>query len=226
MICDLKEHQELTITSKDCDDSGSSDEHSIYIGSNASETENLESDGEEERFDVSKSPQKLNGRNYKLYNGNSECKVVTIESLDNPYVVPLIMNCQEDNPAMISKAVPIGYQDNGTFVLDIDALQHRKDLYSDENGSWAMTGCKAKFYTIIRDEEGKVTELEKVNTQTSSDVVVKRRTYTCSSYTSYHKTIVSIEFGKDIEKWFPLYKSMVSHLLEYATYSIEREHQA
>lgn len=153
---------------------------------------------------MSKSPQKLNGRNYKLYNGNSECKVVTIESLDNPYVVPLIMNCQEDNPAMISKAVPIGYQDNGTFVLDIDALQHRKDLYSDENGSWAMTGCKAKFYTIIRDEEGKVTELEKVNTQTSSDVVVKRRTYTCSSYTSYHKTIVSIEFGKDIEKWFPL----------------------
>ena len=28
-----------------------------------------------------------------------------------------------------------------------------------------MTGCKAKFYTIIRDEEGKVAELEKVNTQ-------------------------------------------------------------
>ena len=65
-----------------------------------------------------------------------------------------------------------------------------------------MTGCKAKFYTIIRDEEGKVAELEKVNTQASSDVVVRRRTYTCSSYTSYHKTIVSIEFGKDIEKWF------------------------
>ena len=33
---------------------------------------------------------------------------------------------------------------------------------------------------------------------------MRRRTYTCSSYTSYHKTIVSIEFGKDIEKWFPL----------------------
>ena len=27
---------------------------------------------EEERFDGSKSPQKLNGKNYKLYNGNSE----------------------------------------------------------------------------------------------------------------------------------------------------------
>lgn len=100
-----------------------------------------------------------------------------------------MMNCQDENPYLISKAVPIGYQDNGTFVLNIDALQHRKDLYSDENGSWVMTGCKAKLYTIIRDEEGKVAELEKVNTQASSDVVVRRRTYTCSSYTSYHKTI-------------------------------------
>lgn len=113
-----------------------------------------------------------------------------------------MMNCQDENPYLISKAVPIGYQDNEIFVLNIDAMQHRKDLYSDENGSWVMTGCKAKFYTITRDEEGKVAELEKVNTQASSDVMVRRRTYTCSSYTSYHKTIVSIEFGKDIEKWF------------------------
>ena len=37
----------------------------------------------------------------------------------------------------------------------------------------------------------------------SADVAVKR-TYTCSSYTSNHKTIVSMEFAKDIEKWFPL----------------------
>lgn len=41
-------------------------------------------------------------------------------------------------------------------------------------------------------------------TQASADVAVGRRTYTCSSYTSYHKTIVSIEFAKDVEKWFPL----------------------
>ena len=84
---------------------------------------------------MSKSPQKLNGKNYKLYNGNSECKVVSIENLDNPYVVPLMMNCQDENPYLISKVVPIGYQDIGTFVLNIDELQHRKDLYSDENGS-------------------------------------------------------------------------------------------
>lgn len=45
---------------------------------------------------------------------------------------------------------------------------------------------------------------KKVDAQASADVAVKRRTYTCSSYTSYHKTIVPIQFAKDIEKWFPL----------------------
>lgn len=67
-----------------------------------------------------------------------------------------------------------------------------------------MTGCKAKFYNIIRDDVSKVVELEKVITQASADVAVRRKTYTCSSYTSYHKTIVSIEFAIAIDKWFPL----------------------
>jgi len=50
---------------------------------------------------------------------------------------------------------------------------------------------------------GRVVEMERVHDQSNSDVVVQRRTYTCSSYKWYHKIIVSIEFGKDIDKWFP-----------------------
>lgn len=64
-----------------------------------------------------------------------------------------------------------------------------------------MIGCKVKFYIIIRDEEGKVVEFEKVNIQVSLDVVV-RRIYICFLYMLYYKIIVLIEFGKDIEKWF------------------------
>lgn len=65
-----------------------------------------------------------------------------------------------------------------------------------------MIGCKVKFYIIIRDEEGKVVEFEKVNIQVSLDVVVRRRIYICFLYMLYYKIIVLIEFGKDIEKWF------------------------
>ena len=146
----------------------------------------------------------MKGRDVKLYNGNVDCKIITLESLDNPYVVPFLMNCLEDNPTMISSAVPSGIQDNATFILNLGALGSRKDLYSDDNGSWVMTGCKTKFYIAVKDEEGKVVELEKVNNEASSDVAVRRRTYMCSSCSSYHKTIVSIEFVKDIAKWFPL----------------------
>ena len=127
---------------------------------------------------MSKSPKKLKGKDY---NGNVDCKIISLDSLDNPFVVPFLMNCQEENPTVISKAVPTGIQDNATFVLSLDALEHRKDLFSDDNGSWNMTGCKAKFYTIIKDEEGKVVELEKVNSQACADVSVRRRTYTSLS---------------------------------------------
>lgn len=62
-----------------------------------------------------------------------------------------------------------------------------------------MTGCRPKYYSIVKDENARVVEME-----SHSDVVARRRTYTCSSYKQYHKTIVSIEFGKDIEECFPL----------------------
>ena len=144
-------------------------------------------------------------KEYKFYNDHVQCKMITqMKSLDNLYIVPFLFNCREDNPGIISEAVPMGIRDNATFILCLDTLEHRKDLFSAYNGSWVMTGCKAKFYTIIRGDGGKVVELEKVNTQTSAAVAVKKRAYTCSSYTSYQKTIVSIEFAKDIEKWLPL----------------------
>lgn len=103
---------------------------------------------------MSKSPEKWQEKGYKVYNNNVQCKMITqMKSLDNPYIVPFLFNCQEDNPGIIREAVPIGIQDNATFVLCLDTLEHRKDLFADDNGSWDMTGCKAKFYTIIRDDD-------------------------------------------------------------------------
>ena len=87
---------------------------------------------------------------------------------------------------MISSAVHIGIQDNPTFILNLGELEKRKDLYSDDNGSWVMTCCKTKFYIVDEDEEGKVVELEKVNNEASSVVALRPRTCMCSSCNSYH----------------------------------------
>lgn len=111
---------------------------------------------------MSKSPEKLQAKGYKFYNDNVQCKMITqMKSLNNPYVVPFLFNCREDHPGIISEAGPMRIQDNATFALCLYALEHRKDLFLDDNGSWVMTGCKAKFYTIIKDNGGEVVELEK-----------------------------------------------------------------
>lgn len=54
-----------------------------------------------------------------------------------------------------------------------------------------MTGCKTKFYIVVKDDDGRVVELEKVNNEVRSDVAVRRRTYTytCSSYAAYHSCL-------------------------------------
>ena len=101
---------------------------------------------------------------------------------------------------IISNAVPHGVQENATFIVNIDGLKHRKDENSDVNAAWVLTGCKRKFYTVVKDDDGKIVELEKVNNEERSAVAVKRRTYKCSSYAVYHQTVVSIEFVQEILK--------------------------
>ena len=167
------------------------------------DSESHEDEDDTESIDVSKSPEKP-VKKLKLYNANNKCKIVDFESLENPFIIPFLFNCQSDNEHLISTVVPTGIQQNATFVLNISALANRSDLCADENGVWKMTGCRPKYYSIVKDENGRVVEMERVHGQSNSDVVVRRRTYTCSSYKWYHKTIVSIEFGKDIDKWFPL----------------------
>ena len=104
------------------------------------------------------------------------------DSLENPFLIPFLFNCQSDNGHLISTALPAGIQQNATFVLDISTLANRSDLYADENGAWKMTGCRPKYYSIVEDENGRVAELERVHDHIKCDVVVRGRTYTCSSY--------------------------------------------
>ena len=78
---------------------------------------------------------------------------------------PLHHTCQSDNEHLISAAVPIGIQQNATFILIISALPNRSDLHADENGVWKMTGCRPKYYSIVKDENGRVVEMERVHDQ-------------------------------------------------------------
>lgn len=160
---------------------------------------------DEETLDVSTSPLK-DKQDVHFFNGNSRCKMVDLDSLDNVYVVPILMNGR-DTPNLISSRVPSRCQENTSFIVDLDALDNRKDVYCDDNGVWNSTGCKSKNFIVERDASSKVVNITKVANYEDSgfaDVRVCRRTYVCESCKSYHRTLVTVEYGKDIQQWFPL----------------------
>ena len=66
--------------------------------------------------------------------------MVTLENLENPFIIPLLMNCRMDNPELISSRMPYTIQENGTFIIDLNSLGHRKDIFCDDNGAWVMKG--------------------------------------------------------------------------------------
>ena len=65
-----------------------------------------------------------------------------------------------------------------------------------------MKGNREKLYSVTKNSDGQVSSLCKVSSE--ADTSVRRRPYTCKSCPHFHKTTVTIEYRKSIEKWFPL----------------------
>lgn len=151
---------------------------------------------------MSQSPQKCPKNETKLYGGDEDCKMIDLESLETPYVVPLMMNYKRDNEHLISRTIPLAIQANSTFLVDADKLPNRKDIFYDDNGSWRSKGCTAKFYITNKDENGIVHSLTRCKTEEEGDITVRRWPYICKSCPEYHKTTISIEYGKSIVQWF------------------------
>lgn len=72
----------------------------------------------------SHSPRKFRLEEIVPFRGNRDCKIVKVENLENPFVVPLLMNCKHDNGELIVSSVPHAIQENGTF-LTLTSLQIR-----------------------------------------------------------------------------------------------------
>ena len=114
------------------------------------------------------------------------------------------MNCTNDNEEPISSSVhvPHAIQENGTFLIDLDKLANRKDVFADDNGVWTMKGSRSKSYSVEKDAVGQVVSLNK--SQEIADIIVRRRPYVCKSCPDHHKTVISIEYGKDRDRWYPI----------------------
>ena len=111
-------------------------------------------------IEVRESPQKFNSAATKFFQNNDKCKLVKLDSLDNIELAPLLMNAKEDRPDLVSTAIPMGVQESASFIVDLDSLPNCKDLFSDDNGSWKMTGVRLKFFRVQK-EGGQVVSIKK-----------------------------------------------------------------
>ena len=87
---------------------------------------------------MSHSPRKFRQEEIESFRSNRDCKIVKLESLENPFVVPLLMNCKNDNEELISSSVPHAIHENGTFLIDLYKLANQRDVFADDNRVWTM----------------------------------------------------------------------------------------
>ena len=151
------------------------------------------------------SPLKEKKAAFVVYNGDEDCRLIKeLESSENPLIIPLFMNCRTDNVELVSKSVPCGIQQSASLLVDIDVLEEREDIYSDDNGVWTQKVCKTKYFNIITSANNKVVGLTKVSREEEADITVRRSTYTNESCQAIHKLMVSIEYGREIKQWYPI----------------------
>ena len=152
------------------------------------------------QVDVSHSPRKFRQEEIESFRSNRDCKIVKLESLENLFVVPLLMNCKNDNEELISSSVPHAIHENGTFLIDLDKLANQREVFADDNRVWTMKRSRNKSNSVEKDADGQAVSLNK--SQENADIIVSRRPYVSKSCPQYHKTIIAIEYGQDIDKWY------------------------
>ena len=143
------------------------------------------------------SPLKEKKAAFVVYIGDEDCRLIKeLESSENPLIIPLFMNCRTDNVELVSKSVPCGIQQSASLLVDIDVLEEREDIYSDDNGVWTQKVCKTKYFNTITSANNNVVGLTKVSREEEADITVRRRTYTNKSCQAFHKLMISIELLK------------------------------
>ena len=104
-------------------------------------------------------------------------RMVMLESLENPFIIPLLINCRMDNPELISSRLPYPIQENETFIIDLNSLAHRKDIFCDDKRSRVMKGNREKLHPATNNSDGQVLSLCKDSSE--ADRSVRRHPYAC-----------------------------------------------
>lgn len=109
----------------------------------------------------------------------------------NHSIVPVLLNAEQHYNRYIATSNPIRIKHNVRFLINLDELDDREDLLSDDLGAWIQTKTRKKWYKTRCDKRGKVEKVFKVGDD-SDGFLVCRRPFVNASDKSLHKTIVDV----------------------------------
>ena len=74
--------------------------------------------------------------------------MIKLESLESPFVVPLMMTCPNDNIQLVSTSIPNSIQENESFIINLEKLSNWKGVSADDNGAWTLKGSRCRSYSV------------------------------------------------------------------------------
>lgn len=96
------------------------------------------------QVDVSHSPRKFKLKDVVTFWGNKDWKMIKLESLESPFVVPLMITCPNDNIQLVSTSIPNSIQENESFIINLEKLSNWKGVSADDNGAWTLKGSRCR----------------------------------------------------------------------------------
>ena len=87
--------------------------------------------------------------------------MINLESLESPFVVPLMITCPNDHIQLVSTSIPNSIQENESFIINLEKLSNWKGVSTDDNGAWTLKGSRCRSYSVKNDGDGRVVALNK-----------------------------------------------------------------
>ena len=111
--------------------------------------------------------------------------MINLESLESPFVVPLMITCPNDHIQLVSTSIPNSIQENESFIINLEKLSNWKGVSADDNGAWTLKGSRCRSYSVKNDGDGRVVALNKTG-QKHTNIVVCWTLNVCKSCPEFH----------------------------------------
>ena len=152
------------------------------------------------QVDVSHSPRKFKLKDVVTFWGNKDWKMINLESLESPFVVPLMITCPNDNIQLVSTSIPNSIQENESFIINLEKLSNWKGVCWWQ---WTLKGSRFRSYSVKNDGDGRVVALNKTGRKHTNIVVcwTPNVCMSCPNFTLEQRKVPNKSRQRILQMW-------------------------